>query len=411
LKDVVCAAGAPIFTVPTTITGSKASATFTCKPNNSVANTLCAFVRSESLTAQQVKGDSTSVYLTAGSKAVNADVSIISGGNIVTGSVDLAANETKLVSVEDGKIYAVQAVLPKNENTNDNKDYTDVTTQYLKNFSFEEDSTYGTINENGLTVSNTNYTPCYTNSVTAVDSKWPNILPVSGWNAGNTLNGGSKYCRMYSMPYSENIYCVSPSTVGNYSSICSKPLDDDSCGVRCLTVLNSWDKGANQITQKVTLPEGNYRLLMDALIQCNSISSRTASAISSGTNLNSSLCGVSYGNVVDFRYPTTVATWDTLQFDFNLDQAMPVTFSVGYSTSTAVGAANNTLLYIDNLRLLQKNDATTNIVFIPNNRRSKNIYTLDGELVGTNVSTFQAQKGKLKKGIYIYGNKKIVLSN
>lgn len=75
--------------------------------------------------------------------------------------------------------------------------------------------------------------------MSAASSSWPNILPVTGWQSDLHLASGSNYCRMYSMPYSETLFCVSPSSVGNYAAKVSPMVADDSCGVRALTVLNN----------------------------------------------------------------------------------------------------------------------------------------------------------------------------
>ena len=162
------------------------------------------------------------------------------------------------------------------------------------------------------------------------------------------------------MPYSSTQYCVSPSNVGNYTARCSRPILDDQCGDRVLTVLNSWDKGSNAITQKVLLPAGTYRLLLDARYECpNQVSNNGTIVTTSGGNTCTSLTGVKIGNLTDYRYPTEPSSWQQLVYDFELTTQQEIVFSLGYQSSASSGAANQTLLYLDNIRLLYKTEATS----------------------------------------------------
>lgn len=102
---------------------------------------------------------------------------------------------------------------------------------------FEEDETWRTksaVNLNGIL-----YDPCYVNTVAAANNKWPQILPTKGWSPANALKGGSNFALLYSMPYSTDIYCASPSNVGNSASIMAAPASDEIGGTRCLSILNS----------------------------------------------------------------------------------------------------------------------------------------------------------------------------
>ena len=131
-------------------------------------------------------------------------------------------------------------------------------------------------------------------------------------------------------------------------------LADDTCGDRTLTVLNSWDSGQNAITQTVSLQPGQYRLLMDMKYECpNQTGNDGRRVTTSGGNTNTSLTGVKIGTKTDYRYPQTPGTWELMVYDFTLDEPTNVVVSLGYQSSTSQGAANNTLLYIDNIRLLK----------------------------------------------------------
>jgi hypothetical protein len=94
-------------------------------------------------------------------------------------------------------------------------------------------------------------------------------------------------------------------------------------------------------------------------------------------------------------------------YDFNLSEAEDVELSLGFSTSASVGAANNTLLYIDNLRLLSKNTNIPDAIEkIEETKTNVNVYSLTGVTLRTNVNSHNATEG-LPKGIYIIDNKKV----
>lgn len=416
LKGISCPEGAPVFSTATTITDGTSSASFSAEINHSVSDILKVFVKGSGLMAMQDPTDSCAVYLwNEGTQAVTPEVTVIAGGESLSGKVKVASGATVRVYVADGKVCSEEGVLPSAPTADLYDGYTDITASTLTNASFEEDLTYG--NANGkVTLGGMTYNPCYTNTVAAVKSSFPNILPVTGWTAGNNLTTASNYARMYSMPYSTTMYCVSPSNVGNYAAQCPRPLADDSCGVRCLTVLNSWTAGSNSITQTVTLPAGRYRLLMDMKYECTNQQSNDGTKVVASGNTNTSLTGVRIGNDTDYRYPSQNATWEVIPFDFTLEERTDVTFSLGFKTSGGVGAANNTLLYIDNLRLLAHNDNAPDGIMPPVVMQASSssaetpvdVYSLGGQLLRTHTPSSSATHG-LPAGIYIVGDKKVAV--
>ena len=358
LQDVRTPFGAPVFSVTTTISlGS--SAEFIAEENHSVANVLRFFIEGTNVKAVQDSESADVIYL---QNMENDDNPITVRAADAQLPITLGQKVLKVTYVGGELLVEEAATFPVSEETSLTEGYFDVTTDYLTNTSFEEDETYGKADGN-VTLGNTTYNPCYVNTVAAIDNKWPNLLPVNGWTAKSTLSGGSNFCRMYSMPYSQTQYCVSPSNVGNYTARCSRPIFDETCGDRVLTVLNSWDKGQNAITQTATLPSGEYRLLIDARYDCPNQTAATLTRVTtSGNNTCTSLTGVKIGTTTDYRYPTAAATWQQLCYDFTLDTDQAVTVSLGYQSSASAGAANNTLLYIDHVRLLRrKPDTTTGI--------------------------------------------------
>lgn len=372
--------GAPVFGVPTTITTAGATATFAAEQNNSVSCPIRFFVKAQAVTAvADSSGRAVWLRHDAGGTQTTT-VSAVADSGIV--STTFTQRGDVKVTIRDGQLIVESAPFPSAAGDTLTAGYTDITGRYLANPSFEQDETYGTLGHN-VTASGVSYADCYTNSVAAINSRWANVLPVTGWTAAGSLSGGSNYCRMYSMPYSQTLFCVSPSSVGNFAARTAQPVSDDSCGTRCLTVLNSWDSGRNAITQTVTLPAGDYRLLMDMKYECpNQTANNRLTVITSGGNTNSSLTGYAIGDETHYAYPATASQWTVMPFDFTLSEPTAVTFSVGYASSRGVGAANNTLLYVDHLRLLQRvTDGITAIGRSTPSSVSTAVYNLHGQRV------------------------------
>ena len=200
------------------------------------------------------------------------------------------------------------------------------------------------------------------------------------------------------MPYSMDLFCVSPTNVGNYAAQTAGLLADDDKGSRTLTVLNSWAAGQNAITQTVSLPAGEYRMLLNMKYECTNQQKNDGKSVIATGNTNTSLTGVKIGAKTDYRYPAEPNSWKTMCYDFTLNEAGDVILSLGYQTSTSVGAANNTLLYIDNVRLLQKINTAINLVAKDNIAASDACYDLAGRKISTgklaSLPTIYVKKGK-----------------
>lgn len=297
------------------------------------------------------------------------------------------------VTVEGGDILVEGATFPVAETEDFTQGYQDVTKDFVQNASFEEDETYSSVSSN-IKASDVTYPTCYTNSVAATNSKWPNVLPVKGWTPANRLALGSNFCRMYSMPYSSTTFCVSPSNVGNYAAKTGRRIADEECGERTLTVLNSWDKGDNAITQGLSLPAGSYRLLLNMKYDCSNQTANNGKTVTTAANVNTSLTGLSYNGTTDYRYPDASGSWQLMVYDFELANATDVVLSLGYSTSANAGAANNTLLYIDNIRLLKKIVTDIDGVAVKDDAADKTIYNIAGQRLSSP-----------RKGLFIQGGK------
>lgn len=405
LAEVACPLGAPVFCVPTSIAASKASAEFVAEINHSVSEVLRVFVKGDGLTAQQASADSCAAYLaTEGKQPAEVTVSIVSGDTVATGTFTFSGSVK--VSAEGTTLKVEEASFPEDDTVNFYEGYTDITAEMLTNANFEADVTYGNADGN-VTLGSTVYNPCYVNAVKANNSNFPNVLPVEGWTAKTTLSGGSNFARMYSMPYSTTMYCVSPSNVGNYAAQCARPLMDDTCGVRCLTVLNSWTSGTNRIVQSVNLPAGDYRLLIDMRYECTNQQSNDGRKVVASGNTNTSYTGIKYEGNTDYRYSAENASWELIPYDFTLSERGDVEISLGFATSASVGAANNTLLYIDNVRLLKKNTNVEDAIETPQQDARVDVYSLQGVRLRTAQSIGVALQG-LDRGIYLVGGRKMV---
>ena len=400
LENVTCQLGAPVFSALTTIAESKASAQFAAELNHSVSDVLRVFVKGDNLHAMQAPDDSCAVYLASTSKKEHeVTVSIVSGGQVATSTFVLSGKAQVKVSAEGSTLRIEEAIMPEEDTVNFYEGYTDITAEMLANANFEDDVTYGNANGN-VTLGSTVYNPCYVNAVKATNSSYPNVLPVQGWTAKTSLSGGSNFARMYSMPYSTTMYCVSPSNVGNYAAQCARPLMDDTCGVRCLTVLNSWTLGTNRIVQTVNLPAGDYRLLIDMRYECTNQQSNDGRKVIASGNTNTSYTGIKYGSTTDYRYPKANMEWELMNYDFTLAERCDVEISLGFATSSSVGAANNTLLYIDNVRLLKKNTNVDDGIANIQSPTQREVYSTHG-------IRLQASH-EHENGVYIVNGKKVV---
>ena len=397
LKNIQIDGKAPVFTVETQVNDSKAEATFALDANHSVGDILRYTVAGSQLKTLQDANDSTRIYVENLSNKDNTiNVYYTDKGVNVSSKIVLKAGQVIAIFYNNGKLEQDASATWPNVSADPLEGFTDMTAQKLVNASFEEDATYGDATGN-ITLNGVTYNPCYINKVSATDKNFINVLPVSGWTSAKTLEGSSNYCRMYSMPYSTTMFCVSPSSQGNYAAQCAAPAMDDACGKRCLTVLNSWSKGKNAITQKVSLPAGEYRLVMDVKYECVNQLSNTGKVITTSNNENTSLTGVKVGTVTDYRYPSTANEWEQMVYDFKLDKAQDVELSLGYQTSASQGAANNTLLYIDNIRLGGK--VSTGINTVASHTSSSDYYTINGMKV----------KQPSTSGVYIHDGKKMVV--
>ena len=348
--------GAPVLRTETFITDSKASVTIPLDENHAFMQPLTVFIQGTGVAAKMFnQWDDLQLYVrTLNNQGKDEEVKVSMVVNGKTISKDVTIHGTTIIRLDGSDITYY------NEER-ETVEYKDITAQVIVNPNFEEDETWGTTGS--ITLNGVTYNPCYTQSVKAADSNFPQVLPVQGWTPESQLSPASKFALLYSMPYSFSQYCVSPSNVGNSTSIMAVPAAfEDEVGSRCLSILNSWTVGTNAISQEVELPtSGKYVLSFDMRYECANESRRTAPNVitTTGGNVNTLLCGVCGTEDGDLYapYPTAAGTWvqQSIPFEFiilpNLDEHQGVTLRFGLSTTANQGAANQTRLYIDNVRL------------------------------------------------------------
>lgn len=397
--------GAPVLAGgETVITDSKATAAIALDENHALLQPLTVFIQGSNVAAKMFNPwDDNQLYIrSVNNKPQAVTITMQVHGQPVSKSFTI--DGTTVVRLDNGNIQAYTEEAQEFY-------YKDITAQCIINPNFEEDETWGTTGN--ITLNGTTYNPCYTQSVAAANSNFPQVLPVKGWKTENTLSPASKFALLYSMPYSFTQYCVSPSNVGNSSSIMAVPaVDADSAKTRCLSVLNSWTAGTNAISQEIKLPtSGSYRLTFDLRYECANESRRTAPNVitTTGGNVNTLHCGVRFqGQEFMASYPNAANTWQqqTVDFDYvtipNGDMNQAIEIFMGLNTSASQGAANNTRLYIDNIRLWQQTSEQPDAVRQALNaaQSSNNQYY---DLTGRRLAALPQQRG-----IFIQKGRKIV---
>mgnify|MGYP001489623316 CR=1 FL=1 len=103
LHQITCTQGAPVFTVPTTISGDKATATFTVMQNHSVGNTLKFFVTGDDVTAIQDDDNPATIYITA-KKKTKVNIKAITTHGMTTKKVRIASGKTIKASIQGAKL-------------------------------------------------------------------------------------------------------------------------------------------------------------------------------------------------------------------------------------------------------------------------------------------------------------------
>lgn len=166
-----------------------------------------------------------------------------------------------------------------------------------------------------------------------------NVYQVNGWELLTTET--SDFARTFTMPYDMTLYVVSNGSVAGQAvasptNASSETTNNDNL----LFVEANWCQNAVLgVKQTVPLLKGSYRLTFDTYV---------TTTVSNAE----SLCGVSYGEVSNYKWPAATNTWTSNEVDFTLDEQKDVTISMGYKKLNNVGGGSSAFLFIDNVKLI-----------------------------------------------------------
>ena len=318
MKAISFTEGAPVFSVPTDISGGKSFAHFTLSASHSVGNALRVFVTSGSITAQQAT-DSISAYLTNSTgTAKTIGMLMISAEGKIKGNINVPANSRVLVSIKNGALISADAPLPKDP-TND------ITALVLKNAGFDASPvTYniaGTLNSSAVNMWNgLGYTSAYAYNLT-------------NWTNRSVVNANSTFTATFAYGSSAKFNSISvPTTDKNAAN-----------SGACLGISSGWGTGnAVQFTQKILIPAGKYIINYDVY-----------NGNTSATTVISNLTGFRNGSASTYDATTsfTASVWSTPAISAAFAGTYQGEVSVGASCSSA-GSASGSKLFIDNIRIL-----------------------------------------------------------
>ena len=211
---------------------------------------------------------------------------------------------------------------------------TDVTDTYLKNAGFESSPIFDGTNLG--TDKKSNATATSGSALAACKS--PNVYNISDWTT--ITNTNSDYARTFTMPYNTTLYVKSGNKNGELKVVSPKNESSVTEGNKSLLFVEAnWCPNVTLgVKQTATLPTGVYKLTFDALAT---------------TNLDNgkSLCGVKYGNLSIYKWPSELNKWTKLEIIFNVATETNVDFSMGYLKSANAGVGSSPFLFVDNMKL------------------------------------------------------------
>ena len=209
-----------------------------------------------------------------------------------------------------------------------------MTDTYLKNAGFESSPIFDGTNLG--TDKKSNATATSGSTLAACGS--PNVYNISDWTT--ITNTNSDYARTFTMPYNTTLYVKSNGTNGGQQVVSPKNESSVTEGNKSLLfVETNWCPNVTLgVKQTATLPTGVYKLTFDALAT---------------TNLDNgkSLCGVKYGNLSIYKWPSELNKWTKLEIIFNVATETNVDFSMGYLKSANAGGGSSPFLFVDNIKL------------------------------------------------------------
>lgn len=168
--------------------------------------------------------------------------------------------------------------------------------------------------------------------------KSPNVYNISDWTT--ITNTNSDYARTFTMPYNTTLYVKSNGTNGGQQVVSPKNESSVTEGNKSLLfVETNWNYNVTLgVKQTSKLPVGVYKLVFDAYVNTN-------------LDKGKSLCGVKYGDLSIYKWPSELNKWTKLEIVFNVATETNVDFSMGYLKSANVGGGSSPFLFVDNIKL------------------------------------------------------------
>lgn len=209
-----------------------------------------------------------------------------------------------------------------------------MTDTYLKNAGFESSPIFDGTNLG--TDKKSNATATSGSALAACKS--PNVYNISDWTT--ITNTNSDYARTFTMPYNTTLYVKSGNKNGELKVVSPKNESSVQEGNKSLLfVETNWCPNVTLgVKQTATLPTGVYKLTFDALATTN-------------LDHGKSLCGVKYGNLSIYKWPSELNKWTKLEIIFNVATETSVDFSMGYLKSANAGGGSSPFLFVDNIKL------------------------------------------------------------
>ena len=166
----------------------------------------------------------------------------------------------------------------------------------------------------------------------------PNVYNISDWTT--ITNSNSDYARTFTMPYNTTLYVKSGNKNGELKVVSPKNESSVQEGNKSLLFVEAnWCPNVTLgVKQTATLPTGVYKLTFDALATTN-------------LDHGKSLCGVKYGNLSIYKWPSELNKWTKLEIIFNVATETNVDFSMGYLKSANAGGDSSPFLFVDNIKL------------------------------------------------------------
>lgn len=260
-----------------------------------------------------------------------------------------------------------------------------MTDTYLKNAGFESSPIFDGTNLG--TDKKSNATATSGSTLAACGS--PNVYNISDWTT--ITNTNSDYARTFTMPYSTTLYVKSGNKNGELKVVSPKNESSVQEGNKSLLFVEAnWCPNVTLgVKQTATLPTGVYKLTFDALATTN-------------LDHGKSLCGVKYGNLSIYKWPSELNKWTKLEIIFNVATETNVDFSMGYLKSANAGGGSSPFLFVDNIKLYRISETALTSKDVTDKITNPNADTKDGWNYTGNVDSRNGFDGK--SGYFNPGN-------